>query len=779
MWIKRLLNRHNKILYITYNGLCQPLGQSQVIPYLVGLSKHGYKCTVLSFEHHYEKDFAKEYQKVKAQLDSAGIGWISLKYHKNPKFFSSIYDIMHGTFTVFIFFLQQPFYAVHARGYVPAMVGLVLKKVLHTQLIFDMRGLMPDEKVDADQWIRSDLSYNITKRAEKRLLKNADAIIVLTDKIKTYLKAFTYINAPLTVIPTCVDNNRFPPREETKRDMTRKELGVSNKTVIVYSGSLGTWYMFEKMVEFFKTINRLNKNTFFLILNKNEHNYARQMLEKHNISVTDYALKAVNPDEVYRYLWASDIGIFFIKPGFAKQASSPTKLGEYLSCGLPIIANDGIGDVEDVLLHNEIGSILYNFSEDAYNKVFQQATELLKDRDFSKRAQKFIAEYLSVETGIRKYDHIYDAANVKKSVLRLLCLLARPIESPGSRFRIFQYLPYFDRADINCTVSSSLNKQEYMYLYNTQRTSVAKEILIFIKSTIKQILQLFKIRLYDAILINKETIIWGGPWIEKYIVQRGIPVIYDFDDAVWLPTTGIIDMPKTIKKILKSEKKFDEIIRFATHVVAGNSYLAEHAGVLNKNTCIIPTVVDTDYYMPAEKIKKHNQNIIIGWTGSMSTSPYLKLLNNVWKRLPANCELRIIGGMYEPEGIKIKNIKWQLNTELNEIGLFDIGIMPLIDDEWAKGKCGLKAIEYMAMGIPCVASPVGVNTEIIRDGFNGFLAYDEEEWVKKLSLLIENPDIRQGLGNAGRKTVEEKYSVKAWAPVYARIIKEMVDTKYF
>ena len=772
-----MIIKNNKVLYITYNGLCQPLGQSQVIPYIVGLTKLGYKITVLSFEHQYEKNYEKDYQKVKAQLDSAGIGWIAMKYHKHPKFISSIYDIAHGIFKAFIFFLRQPFYVVHARGYLPAMLGLTLKKVLHTKLIFDMRGMMPDEKVDAEQWIRSDLSYKIMKRTEKKMLKNADAIVVLTEKIETYLKAFTYVNAPLTVIPTCVDNKRFPPKDETQRDITRKELGISDKTVIVYSGSLGTWYMFEEMVEFFKTINGLNKNTFFLILNKNEHNYAIKMLEKHNISRTDYFLKSVNPEEVYKYLWASDVGMFFIKSGFAKQASSPTKLGEYLSCGLPVIANAGIGDVEEVLLDNEIGTVLYDFTEDTYNKAFQQATDLLKDRDFTERSRKFITEYLSVETGVHKYSLIYDSANLKKSVSNVLCLLARPIESPGSRFRIFQYLPYFDRAGINCTVSSSLNKQEYMYLYNTQRTSIVKETLIFIKSTIKQILQLFKIRLYDAILINKETIIWGGPWIEKYIVQRGIPVIYDFDDAVWLPTTGIIDMPKTIKKILKSEKKFDEIIRFATHVIAGNSYLAEHAGVLNKNTCIIPTVVDTDYYMPAEKVKKHNQNIIIGWTGSMSTAPYLKLLNNIWKRLPANCELRIIGGIYVPEGINIKNIKWQLNTELNELSMFDIGIMPLIDDEWSKGKCGLKAIEYMAMGLPVVASPVGVNSEIIQDGYNGFLAKTEEEWVEKLSLLIENPDIRQRLSIAGRKTVEEKYSVKAWAPVYSDIIQGVIGSR--
>jgi len=141
--------RYNRVLYLTYNGLCQPLGQSQVIPYIIGLSKQGYKFTVLSFEHHSEKDFEKEYQKVKAQLDSAGIGWIALKYHKYPRFFSSIYDILHGIVKAIFFYIKEPYYIVHTREHVPGMMTLVLKKFLRTKFIFDMRDLMLDEKVDA------------------------------------------------------------------------------------------------------------------------------------------------------------------------------------------------------------------------------------------------------------------------------------------------------------------------------------------------------------------------------------------------------------------------------------------------------------------------------------------------------------------------------------------------------------------------------------------------------------------------------------------------------
>ncbi|MCL4479596.1 MAG: glycosyltransferase family 4 protein [Deltaproteobacteria bacterium] len=231
-----------------------------------------------------------------------------------------------------------------------------------------------------------------------------------------------------------------------------------------------------------------------------------------------------------------------------------------------------------------------------------------------------------------------------------------------------------------------------------------------------------------------------------------------------------------LKRLLKPTKKFDEIIQLSTHIVAGNDYLAWHAKLLNKHVSVIPTVVDTDYYKPTTTIQNKNE-VVIGWIGSGSTSVYLKLLDNIWKQLPGHHSMKVIGGVYNPDGIQTTNMRWSLGTELAEMAEFDIGIMPLPDDEWAKGKCGLKVLQYMAMAIPCVASPVGVNTEVIQDGINGFLAKDEKEWIEKLTLLIENPELRNRIGKAGRKTVEVKYSLKVWAPKYVEILKKVAGEK--
>ena len=407
--LKNFSARHNRVLYITYNGLCQPLGQSQVVPYLVGLSQEGYKIAVLSFEHRHERDFEKEMDTVKTRLDRADIRWVALKYHKHPRFFSSVFDILHGLLRAFVEFLEEPYGIVHARSYVPAMIGLVSKKMLRTRFIFDMRGMMADEKVDAGQWTHRSMSYRITKWAEKKMLENADAVVVLTEKIKAYLRRFAYIKARITVIPTCVDTRRFPPMSVPQRNNMRRAFGLSDdRLVVVYSGSLGTWYLFDKMVEFFKATKTSHSQAFFLILNRNERGYAEHILGKYGIEVADYMIKSLSPDDVHGYLWASDIGLSFIKPSFSKQSSAPTKLAEYLACGLPVIANAGVGDVEEILGQTDTGAVVHAFNDTEYMRAFEQAMGFARDPAFRQRAHQVVEDTMSVEVGVGRYKGIYD-----------------------------------------------------------------------------------------------------------------------------------------------------------------------------------------------------------------------------------------------------------------------------------------------------------------------------------------------------------------------------------
>ena len=255
------------------------------------------------------------------------------------------------------------------------------------------------------------------------------------------------------------------------------------------------------------------------------------------------------------------------------------------------------------------------------------------------------------------------------------------------------------------------------------------------------------------------------------------PIIFDFDDAVFLPASS---RPNNFIERFKKPDKVVNIVKRSNHIIAGNSYLSNYALQYNRSVSIIPTPIDTDNYYPDFKIAKNE--VVIGWMGSVTTIDFLNLISGVFIQLSKefrNIKFKIVGGNFSIKEISnIVNKPWSMEEEIGDLKTFDIGIMPMPDNEWTRGKCGFKAILYMNMGIPCVCSPVGVNREIITDGVNGFLAGTNEEWIEKLSLLIENPELRRKIGIAGRKTVEEKYSVKGNAPKYLEVLRKVYEERY-
>ncbi|HEY8412954.1 MAG TPA: glycosyltransferase family 4 protein, partial [Pyrinomonadaceae bacterium] len=217
---------------------------------------------------------------------------------------------------------------------------------------------------------------------------------------------------------------------------------------------------------------------------------------------------------------------------------------------------------------------------------------------------------------------------------------------------------------------------------------------------------------------------------------------------------------------LKFASKTRTICRLASHVMVGNPYLAEYARQVNDNVTVVPTTIDTDKYR-VHPPKTTDGPIVIGWTGSYSTVQHLDTLRGALQKLAETekFRLRVIGTpSYECAPVETEAMQWRAVTELEDLGAIDIGVMPLPDDNWSKGKCGLKALQFMALGIPTVCSPVGVNTDIIQDNENGFLAMSEAEWIDKLTRLLRSAELRRRLGDAGRATVEQKYSAVIQAP---------------
>jgi glycosyltransferase involved in cell wall biosynthesis len=266
----------------------------------------------------------------------------------------------------------------------------------------------------------------------------------------------------------------------------------------------------------------------------------------------------------------------------------------------------------------------------------------------------------------------------------------------------------------------------------------------------------------------------GGAYFEKQLKKTGKKIIFDFDDAIWLPNISNSNRKYTW---MKSPSKTLEIISLSDIIIAGNRYLADYGKKYNTHVHCIPTTIDTQYHK--SRSTSTSEKTCIGWTGSHTTIQHFNYAIPFLKELKAKygdkIYFKVIGDeKYTNQELKIQGEKWDLDDEIERLSKIDIGIMPLPDNDWSKGKCGLKGLQYMALEIPCVMSPVGVNTEIISDGVNGFLAKDNKEWIEKISLLIENQDLRNKIGLEARKTVEEKYSVNSQKEKYLALFRELI-----
>jgi len=356
----------------------------------------------------------------------------------------------------------------------------------------------------------------------------------------------------------------------------------------------------------------------------------------------------------------------------------------------------------------------------------------------------------------------------------LFIVAHRPGRSPGQRFRFEQYLDYLAEKGFSCDFSFLLNEKDDKIFYSNG--FYFRKFLILLKSISQRFKDIKRAREYDIVFIYREAVMFGSVFFEKKFKKSGAKIILDFDDAIWL-----MDVSEGNKKLrwLKRPSKTADILRISDMAFVGNSYLAKYAEQFNGNVKIIPTTLDTEKTMAVKK--ESSGKVCIGWTGSNTTLKHFDLaipfLKKIQEKYPGEIKIKLISNVNHAEGLDISFYKWSKEKEIEDLSEFDIGIMPLPDDDWARGKCGFKGLQYMALSIPAVMSPVGVNTEIITDGENGYLAGSEAEWVEKLSLLIESPELRKKIGEHGRKTVAEKYSFNVWKDEYVRLFEELISRK--
>lgn len=374
-------NQIVRALYICYFGVREPLVQTQVIPYLRELVKGGHEISLLTFEPKSIETGVSATEKIVDQLAQDGIEWHWLRYHKRPSVPATLFDIGNGARFIRNLHKAKGFDILHARSHVPMAMATLTRKMsrLKPKLLFDIRGFMPEEYVDAGVWPEGSVVYRGVKRVEKWLLSVADGFVVLTEKANAILSD-AIGDRPIEVIPCCVDLKRFERANADSRNEVRNSLGIGDRFTLAYVGAFGGWYLTKETAEFYKIIKEKWPDTFALVLTQSEPASIGQLLRSGGFSESDFHIAKVPASEIPRYLSAADAAVSFIKPCFSKQASSPTKNAEYLACGLPIIANAGVGDVDMQITEDKTGVILTELSENGYRRAADELDLLLREQ---------------------------------------------------------------------------------------------------------------------------------------------------------------------------------------------------------------------------------------------------------------------------------------------------------------------------------------------------------------------------------------------------------------
>jgi len=359
--------------------------------------------------------------------------------------------------------------------------------------------------------------------------------------------------------------------------------------------------------------------------------------------------------------------------------------------------------------------------------------------------------------------------------ISLCALVPYPLGSaPGQRYRIEQWAPFLKEEGINTDFLTFADSKLDGLIQQPGRIAVKSALMA--AAFVRRVRHLALMGRYDVILIHRAACLAGPAVVERMVSWLRVPIIYDFDDSIFeLHTTG------TNRRFgwLKCPRKTASICRLSTHIIVGNSYLGAYSRKYCRRVTVIPSSIDTVLYQPFDKSERSSR-VVIGWTGSSTSQTYLEMFAPVLRELVArgDVELRVISNR-KPELAGVPHVwrRWSALTETRDLRDLDVGIMPMPNDSWSRGKCAFKALQYMAMGIPAVCSDVGMNREVIRHGENGFLAGTPEEWLKYIGILIDDPVACARLGRHARKTVEERYSMRRSAALFADTVRQTVQGK--
>jgi glycosyltransferase involved in cell wall biosynthesis len=388
------------ILYISYDGMMEPLGQSQVLSYLERLTRDR-PIHLVSFEKRDDwRDRARR-EEVRRRIAAAGIRWHPLRYHKRPSAPATALDIVVGSVVALFLTLRHRLPIVHARSYVAALMALPARMPGGARFLFDMRGLWADERVDAGLWPKHGGLYRFAKAMERRYLERADAVVTLTRASREEIASFPYLVGhvpPITVIPTCADLARF----------SRRPAEEGQGFIFGFVGAAGTWSLFDEVLAVFTAVRSLRPEVRLLIVNRNEHAYIEERLRHAGIDPDAVELVAAEHKDVPAFISRMTVAAALRKRTYSQIACAPTKLAEYLGCGVPCIVNEGVGDVVEIVEGNRVGVVLHDFTETGRHEAAAALIRLSRELGIRERCVATARALFSLEDGVEAYRRIYD-----------------------------------------------------------------------------------------------------------------------------------------------------------------------------------------------------------------------------------------------------------------------------------------------------------------------------------------------------------------------------------
>ncbi len=397
------------VLYLSYDGLMEPLGQSQVLPYVYALAAQGVRLELLSFEKPKDVQDSSRLASLEEELGNHGVRWTRLAYHSRPKLLSTAFDFVVGSWTAYRRVLATDAQVVHARSYVPSLMAIIVKRLTGIQFVFDMRGFWPDERVELGIFGKDGFLYRLTKFFEKRFLLRANRTIVLTHKSRDILMESPHLKGrldPIVVIPCCVDTSRFRPQTPSLQLTAQNDL--TDNLVVGNIGAVNGMYLIPQTFRLAFHLKKRVPQLKFVYLTRQDPAPVYRCAIEQGLDREDVLVTQAYPSEIPEWLSLFQLGVFLLKPCYATQASCPTKLGEFLAAGVPVVTSAGVGDVEEILKDERAGTLVHDFSDKELASVAARVAEKLPVREELREAcRRVAAEHFGLETGCARYLSVY------------------------------------------------------------------------------------------------------------------------------------------------------------------------------------------------------------------------------------------------------------------------------------------------------------------------------------------------------------------------------------